>query len=164
MTFLRLKTIKGRCYLYLCKNTWNKKLQQARQKVIKYYGAIDKGKFNKKAVLDRDGHQCCVCRSKKFLTVDHKTPLNADGSNSYENLWTLCKSCNSKKQSFGVFGKDFTDEKKLAKLKFWTQAYENEYRKRMKEKSLRVKKSLMRRSVMQRKKIRQLVEEIKDGN
>jgi hypothetical protein len=47
----------------------------------------------RKAVLQRDHHQCLVCGSKDNLTVAHITPISRGGNSEIENLQTLCISC-----------------------------------------------------------------------
>lgn len=51
------------------------------------------------AVFDEDGYTCQHCGGLKHLTIDHKLPVSRGGTNDRENLWTLCKSCNSSKGS-----------------------------------------------------------------
>ena len=48
-------------------------------------------------ILERDGYKCCLCgRTAKEtkLEVDHKEPVAKGGSDSLNNLWTLCIDCN----------------------------------------------------------------------
>ncbi len=50
----------------------------------------------RKLIINRD--KCCLnCGSTKNLTIDHITPVVLGGENSYDNLQTLCQSCNSSK-------------------------------------------------------------------
>lgn len=49
------------------------------------------------AVHDRDGWACLHCGSSEDLALDHIWPHSKGGSDTYENLQTLCRSCNSKK-------------------------------------------------------------------
>jgi 5-methylcytosine-specific restriction endonuclease McrA len=49
------------------------------------------------AVYERDGHQCVECDSTEDLSLDHIWPWSKGGQDSYENLRTLCRPCNSRK-------------------------------------------------------------------
>lgn len=51
------------------------------------------------SILERDGHECVVCGTKDFLTVDHIIPLSHGGKSSFENLITMCRPCNMKKST-----------------------------------------------------------------
>lgn len=51
----------------------------------------------KAEVLERDGHTCLACGTRKFLQVDHVVALYYGGSNAPDNLQTLCKRCNGLK-------------------------------------------------------------------
>ena len=48
-------------------------------------------------IIERDGHTCQECGSKKFLTVDHVFPVSLGGTNDPTNLQTLCRPCNCRK-------------------------------------------------------------------
>lgn len=48
-------------------------------------------------ILKRDGHACVYCGSTENLTLDHVTPKSKGGRDSWDNLVTACKPCNSKK-------------------------------------------------------------------
>lgn len=52
------------------------------------------------AVLKRDSYQCNHCLSTVSLSIDHIRPVFRGGTNSPENLQTLCASCNSRKGHF----------------------------------------------------------------
>ncbi|MEE1156657.1 MAG: HNH endonuclease, partial [Methanobrevibacter sp.] len=60
---------------------------------------LPKGMYDK--VYRRDGYRCQMCGASKNngaeLTIDHIIPLAAGGSNSIDNLQTLCHSCNENK-------------------------------------------------------------------
>lgn len=43
------------------------------------------------------GKICLKCGSDKSIEIDHVVPLSLGGSNLFENLQPLCKSCNSAK-------------------------------------------------------------------
>ena len=46
-----------------------------------------------KQVLERDGWRCQKCGSLENLQVHHKTKRSQQGSDSLENLETLCARC-----------------------------------------------------------------------
>ena len=48
-------------------------------------------------VFDRDDWTCQRCGTHRNLTVDHKTPVAKGGTDDFDNLQTLCGSCNSSK-------------------------------------------------------------------
>lgn len=54
-------------------------------------------KINKKVILERDAYRCKNCNSFKNLHVDHIIPVCEGGTNDFENLQTLCATCNLKK-------------------------------------------------------------------
>ncbi|MFJ4286435.1 HNH endonuclease [Paenarthrobacter nicotinovorans] len=49
------------------------------------------------AVYERDGYACVSCGQRRQLSLDHIHPYSLGGQDTYENLQTLCKSCNSSK-------------------------------------------------------------------
>ena len=61
----------------------------------------------RRRIFDRDGNRCLKCsftpsdlpRSNRtnWLTLDHVVPKSKGGSNSDENLQTLCRICNHEK-------------------------------------------------------------------
>ena len=48
-------------------------------------------------VFSRDGWMCIKCQRTDNLSVDHIIPVAKNGTDEFENLQTLCRSCNSKK-------------------------------------------------------------------
>jgi len=48
-------------------------------------------------VFERDGYRCLHCGTHLNLTADHIQPESMGGDAVFENLQTLCRSCNSKK-------------------------------------------------------------------
>lgn len=50
-------------------------------------------------LIERDGHECKICKAQMHLTVDHVMPLSRGGSDDLKNLQLLCKSCNSQKSN-----------------------------------------------------------------
>lgn len=55
-----------------------------------------KKKETRKHIIDRD-KKCLCCGSDKNLSIDHIIPVSIGGSNDFNNLQLLCKSCNSRK-------------------------------------------------------------------
>jgi CRISPR/Cas system Type II protein with McrA/HNH and RuvC-like nuclease domain len=56
-------------------------------------------------VLQRDNFRCCICgRTAKEtkLEVDHKIPVSKGGTDSLDNLWTLCIDCNRGKSDLQI--------------------------------------------------------------
>lgn len=49
------------------------------------------------AVYERDGHACLICKTPENLTLDHIWPFSRGGEDTFENLQTLCRSCNARK-------------------------------------------------------------------
>lgn len=56
-------------------------------------------------IFKRDGHICGYCESPKDLTIDHIVPKSKGGKDSWTNLVTCCKNCNSLKDNMDL--KDF---------------------------------------------------------
>lgn len=48
-------------------------------------------------VYGRDGFACVTCGSIEDLTLDHTLPYSLGGRETYENLQTMCRPCNSRK-------------------------------------------------------------------
>ena len=48
-------------------------------------------------VWERDGNKCVICGATEKLSIDHIHPWSKGGKTEFDNLQTLCKSCNSKK-------------------------------------------------------------------
>src|SRR5918992_3810668 len=59
---------------------------------------VDRGAFNKKNILRRDGYACQYCnRRGERLTVDHVTPRSRGGETSWTNVVAACLRCNLRK-------------------------------------------------------------------
>lgn len=56
----------------------------------------------RKAVLQRDHHQCLACGSQDILTVAHITPISQGGNSEIENLQTLCSPCQKDNHAYRV--------------------------------------------------------------
>lgn len=48
-------------------------------------------------VFERDAYRCLHCGTHKELCADHIHPESLGGETTFNNLQTLCRSCNSKK-------------------------------------------------------------------
>lgn len=59
----------------------------------------------RKAVFERDQYACFYCGKRQEdgadLTLDHFIPRAHGGPNTFENLFTACRSCNSRKGKVG---------------------------------------------------------------
>jgi len=51
----------------------------------------------RQAVFARDGFACRLCGSPDHLTVDHIVSVYRGGADDFDNLQTLCNSCNAGK-------------------------------------------------------------------
>lgn len=64
---------------------------------------VERGRVSNKmrfAIYERDGYKCCYCgRSPKYndLEIDHIKPIAKGGKSTYDNLQTLCRTCNKNK-------------------------------------------------------------------
>ena len=61
---------------------------------------VERGKVSNKmrfAIYDRDHYRCRMCGSKYNLEIDHIYPISKGGKSTFDNLQTLCHSCNVKK-------------------------------------------------------------------
>ena len=63
--------------------------------------AVERGKVTNKmrfSIYARDGYRCKICgRKTNDLEIDHIYPIAKGGKSTYDNLQTLCHSCNKKK-------------------------------------------------------------------
>lgn len=58
---------------------------------------VERGKVSNKmrfSIYKRDGYRCKICGRKDNLEIDHIKPIAKGGKSTYDNLQTLCKSCN----------------------------------------------------------------------
>lgn len=51
----------------------------------------------RKAVFERDAYRCQMCGDHKDLHIDHVIPVVAGGLDEFDNLQTLCQTCNLRK-------------------------------------------------------------------
>jgi 5-methylcytosine-specific restriction endonuclease McrA len=86
----------------LCKNAAHSEAMRKRDNP-NWHGGVDQRRYsgtNQKSlrearilVLQRDDHQCLLCKAESRLQVHHLNEVNID--NRIENLATVCKSCHS---------------------------------------------------------------------
>lgn len=50
-----------------------------------------------KQVFERDAYRCVTCGGHNDLTCDHVVAESQGGETSFENLQTMCRTCNSRK-------------------------------------------------------------------
>lgn len=75
-------------------------------------------------ILERDGYQCVQCGSENNLTLDHILPMNAMTPEQVEegmpydpdNLQTLCRTCNGRKQDKRHEFKQYINDRWLIEL------------------------------------------------
>lgn len=48
-------------------------------------------------VYERDGGKCVECGTSEKLTLDHIIPRSKGGKRVFENLQTMCSTCNNRK-------------------------------------------------------------------
>ena len=52
-----------------------------------------------KEILAFYGHRCGRCERSQNLSMDHYLPLAKGGTNTWDNVWPLCMSCNRRKHA-----------------------------------------------------------------
>lgn len=62
----------------------------------------------RKQVYRRDGFCCCLCNDPRHLQVHHCIPRNNGGSNSVQNLVTLCANCHALAHGIKLFDTEIT--------------------------------------------------------
>lgn len=60
-------------------------------------GRTQPSKRKRQRIYARDGHRCVTCGATKHLTLDHVIPRSLGGTNSDDNLQTMCRPCNQAK-------------------------------------------------------------------
>ena len=67
----------------------------------RYVNAPYKGvNLTRQNIFKRDNHECQYCGTRKELTIDHVIPRAKGGKDSWINLVTACKKCNTKKGDY----------------------------------------------------------------
>lgn len=60
----------------------------------------------RKYILERDKHQCFLCRNRDVIHVHHIKTRGAGGTDDYKNLISLCPSCHSNK-AHGMYSEQY---------------------------------------------------------
>ena len=68
----------------------------------------------RKAVYRRDGYRCALCDSTKYIQIHHCVPRGKGGTNSIQNLITLCSDCHAMAHGAAVVAWDDIDESAIA--------------------------------------------------
>lgn len=72
--------------------TWPNAAPAMRRKAKQRIGAALRTR-----VFERDRYRCVTCATHLDLTADHIVPESLGGPTEFENLQTLCRSCNARK-------------------------------------------------------------------
>ena len=64
----------------------------------------------RKAVYARDGYRCALCDSTRYLQIHHVVPRGEGGTNSIQNLITLCSVCHAQAHGIDIVHPDFDEE------------------------------------------------------
>jgi 5-methylcytosine-specific restriction endonuclease McrA len=86
-------------------------------RVFKYVNQqIHNVPLNRENVYKRDNYECvyCGCSAPKLLTLDHVIPQSKGGKDSWDNLVTACRTCNSEKSDLTLeeYGKEIPEPKR----------------------------------------------------
>ena len=86
-------------------------------RVFKYVKQnIHKVPLSRENVYRRDNFECVYCGNSniKTLTLDHVIPQSKGGKDSWDNLVTACRSCNSEKADLTLdeYGKEIPEPKR----------------------------------------------------
>ena len=97
-------------------------------RVFKYVNQpIQKVPLNRENVYRRDGYACvyCGCDNRKTLTLDHVIPQSKGGKDSWDNLVTACRRCNSEKSNLTLeeYGKEIPQPRRPHYLMLMRQVY-----------------------------------------
>ena len=77
---------------------------------------IQKVPLTRENIYRRDNFECayCGCSNVRTLTLDHVIPKSKGGKDSWDNLVTACRPCNSEKADLTLeeYGKDIPEPKR----------------------------------------------------
>lgn len=98
----------------------NPKLQINRPSIIRVFKYVHQQIHNvplsRENIYKRDNYECvyCGCSNVRILTLDHVIPQSKGGKDTWENLVTACKVCNSEKADLTLeeYGKEIPEPKR----------------------------------------------------
>jgi CRISPR/Cas system Type II protein with McrA/HNH and RuvC-like nuclease domain len=98
-------------------------------RVFKYVKQnIHKVPLTRENVYRRDNFECVYCGSSnvRTLTLDHVIPQSKGGKDSWDNLVTACRSCNSEKADLTLdeYGKEIPEPKRPHYLMLMKQMHD----------------------------------------
>lgn len=76
--------------------------------------AIERRRALRMKVFERDGNACVFCGTTENLTMDHVIPKQLKGQYTFDNLQTLCFSCNQEKAN--KFPYNYQTEQRIKKV------------------------------------------------
>jgi CRISPR/Cas system Type II protein with McrA/HNH and RuvC-like nuclease domain len=109
----------------------NPELDIKKPSIIKVYQYvkqnINKVPLTRENVFKRDNYECvyCGCDNRKTLTLDHVIPQSRGGKDSWDNLVTACKKCNSEKSNLTLeeYGKEIPQPRRPHYLMLMKQVH-----------------------------------------
>lgn len=102
---------------YYSKNKSYEKLHRGFDKVcVSYPGYPPDWNERRELAKNRDGKKCVKCISPFQLQTHHKIALSKGGSNSLDNLITLCEQCHLKEHNTKSFGTDYSEPGNLSEF------------------------------------------------
>lgn len=69
------------------------KTAEYNERMVNYWHIPGFTKTLRESVLERDGHECYICKKKTQLHIHHIIPRKDGGKHEAENLVTLCSGC-----------------------------------------------------------------------
>ena len=98
----------------------NPKLQINKPSIIRVFKYVNQQihtvPLSRENVYKRDNYECvyCGCSLTKYLTLDHVIPQSKGGKDTWDNLVTACRTCNSEKSDLTLeeFGKEIPEPKR----------------------------------------------------
>jgi len=97
-------------------------------RVYKYVNqVIQKVPLSRENVYRRDNFECVYCgdNNRKTLTLDHVVPQSKGGKDTWDNLVTACRKCNSEKSNLTLeeYGKEIPQPRRPHYLMLMKQVH-----------------------------------------